>query len=70
VFLIAQVAGHLLSQRPFQHGLGHLGQQPIRAQQLRALLLGAAQQLISELLIDQRPAPRRALTVSAHSRSV
>ena len=56
VLVIAQVAGHLLSQGPFQHRLGHLGQQPIRAEQLRALGLGLAQQLIRQLVIDQRPA--------------
>ena len=56
VFLIAQVAGHLLSQRPLQHRLGHLGQQPVRAEQLDALGLRLAQQLIGQLLIDQRPA--------------
>jgi hypothetical protein len=65
------VTGHLLGQRPFQHGLGHLGQQPIRAQQLRTLGLGAPQQLISQLLINQRPAARRALIMfAAHLRSV
>ena len=35
-----------------------LGQQPIRAQQFRALRLGLAEQLISQLVIDQRPAGR------------
>jgi len=42
VFLIAQVAGHLLGQRPLQHRLGHLGQQAIQAEQLHALGLGLA----------------------------
>src|SRR5262249_39646083 len=70
VFLIAHVASHLPSQRPFQPRLGHLGQQPIRAQQLRALGLGAIQQLTGQLVIDQRPAARRALTFAAHLRSV
>jgi hypothetical protein len=55
VLVIAQVAGHLLGQRPFQHRLGHLGQQPVRAEQLHALGLGLAQQLIGQLVIDQRP---------------
>jgi hypothetical protein len=36
------VAGHLLNQRPLQHSLGHLGQQPVRAEQLHALGLGLA----------------------------
>lgn len=40
VVLIAQVAGHLHGQRPLQHRLGHLGQQPIRAEQLEALIRG------------------------------
>jgi hypothetical protein len=30
---MTHVAGHLLSQRAFQHGLGHLGQQAVRAEQ-------------------------------------
>ena len=55
VLLIAQVPGHLLSQRPLQHRLGHLRQQPIGAQQLGPLRLRLAQQLIGELLIDKGP---------------
>jgi hypothetical protein len=72
VFVIAQVAGHLLGQRPFQHRLGHLGQQAVRAQQLGPLLLGPAQQLIGELLIDQGPPARRITTsgFAGHHRSV
>lgn len=31
VLFIAQVHGHLLGQRPLQHGPGHLAQQPVRA---------------------------------------
>ena len=58
MLLIVQVAGHLLSQRTFQQRLGHLGQQPVRAEQLGALGLRPAQQLIRQLLIDQRPAAR------------
>jgi hypothetical protein len=54
MLLIAQMRGHLLGQRPFQHGPGHLGQQAVRAQQLHALGLRLAQQLISQLLINQR----------------
>jgi hypothetical protein len=53
------VAGHLLGQRPLQHRLGHLGQQAIRAEQLHALGLRLAQQLVRQLLIDQRPPGRR-----------
>jgi hypothetical protein len=71
VFVIAQVASHLLSQRPLQHRLGHLRQQPIGAQQLHPLGLGLAQQLIGQLLIDQR-APGRpiAIALAGHHRSV
>ena len=71
VFLIAQVPGHLLSQRPFQHRLGHLGQQPVRAEQLDTPGLGLAQQLIRQLLINQRPAARLiAIGLTGHLRSV
>ena len=66
----ARLAGHLLGQGALQHGLGHLRQQPIRAQQLCAFRLGTAQQLIGQLVIDRRPAARRALTFAAHLRSV
>ncbi len=52
--LMAQVPGHLLGQRPLQHGLGDLGQLPVRARQLHALGLGLAQQLVGHLLVDQR----------------
>ena len=52
VLLITQVTGHLLGQRPFQHRLGHLGQQAVRAEQLRPFGLGLAQQLIGQLVID------------------
>jgi hypothetical protein len=31
------MTGHLLRQRPLQLSLGHLGQQPVRAEQLHAL---------------------------------
>jgi hypothetical protein len=58
MLVIAQVAGHLLSQGPLQDGLGDLGQQSLRAQQLHALGRSLAQQLISQLVIDQRPAAR------------
>jgi hypothetical protein len=65
------VPGHLLSQRPLQHRLGHLGQQPVRAEQLRALSPGFIQEMIGQLLIDQRPAARlAALALARHSCSV
>jgi len=68
MFLITQVAGHLLSQRPLQHGLGSpetTGHQGRAARRL-------PQQLISELLIDQRPRgrPITALGFAGHHRSV
>jgi hypothetical protein len=64
------MAGHLLSQRPFQHRPGHLGQQPVRAEQLGALGLGPVQQPVGEFLIDQRPAARLAIAFAGHSCSV
>ena len=71
VLLIAQVAGHLLGQRPLQHRPGHLGQQAVRAEQLRPFGMGLAQQLIRQLLIDKRPGSRLpALTFAGHLRSV
>jgi hypothetical protein len=71
VFVIAQVAGHLLSQGPFQHGLGHLGQKAVRPEQLDTFGLGLAQQLIRQLIIDQRAAARRAaIGFAGHHRSV
>jgi hypothetical protein len=72
VLVIAQVAGHLLSQRPLQHRLGHLGQQAIRAEQPDTFGLGLAQQLVGQLLIDHRPPARRPVTLgfAGHHRSV
>jgi hypothetical protein len=71
VLLITQVPGHLLGQRPFQQRLGHLGQQTVRAEQRGALGLGPAQQLIRQLLIDQRPGGRLiAVGLTGHPRSV
>ena len=58
VLVIAQVASYLLGQGPFQHHFGQLGQQPVRAEQLRALGQGLTQQLISQVVIDKRPAAR------------
>jgi hypothetical protein len=64
-------AGRLRRQRPFQHRPGHLGQQPVRAEQLRALGPGPAQQLVGQLVIDQRPAGRLpAFWFAAHLRGV
>jgi hypothetical protein len=71
VLVIAQVAGHLLSQSPLQHRLSDLGQQAVRAEQLDALGRRLAQQLIGQLLIDQRPALRAlAIGFAGHHRSV
>jgi hypothetical protein len=70
VFLVARVAGHLLGQRPFQHGPGHLRQQTVRAEQLRALGLGPPQQLIGQVIIDQRPARLPAFRITGHVRTV
>jgi hypothetical protein len=58
VFLLAEVAYHLLSRGAFQDGLGHLGQQSARAEQFHALGLGLGEQLIGQFVIDQRPARR------------
>jgi hypothetical protein len=71
VFFIAEVPGHLLSQSALQHGLGDLRQQAIRAEQLHALGLRLAQQLVRKLLINQRrPVRRIAATLAGHHRSV
>jgi hypothetical protein len=70
VLFIAQVPGHLLGQRPFQHRLGHLGQQPVRAEQLRALGLGPVQQMVGQLIVDQRAAARLTIAFAGHLRSV
>ena len=48
------VLGELVAPRPLEHRPGHLAQQPVRAQQLRALGLRATQQLVGELLVNQR----------------
>lgn len=49
VFVIAQVLGHLRIQRGFEHVLGQLVEQAVRADQLDALFLRLRQQLLSEL---------------------
>jgi len=71
MLVIAQVASHLLGQRPLQHRPGHLGQQAIGPEQLHALGRRLAQQLIGQLLIDQRPPGRWPITgFAGHHRSV
>jgi hypothetical protein len=71
MLVITEVTGHLLGQRPLQHRLGHLRQQPIGTQQLDPFGLGLAQQLIGQLFIDQRPPARRAaIGFAGHHRSV
>jgi hypothetical protein len=71
VLLITQMRGHLLTQRPLQHGLRHLRQQAIRAEKFHTLGLRFAQQLISQLLVDQRrPRGLPALRLTGHHRSV
>jgi hypothetical protein len=65
------MAGHLLGQRPLQHRLGHLRQQAVRAEQLHALGLRLAQQLVRQLLIDQRRRGRPVtVALAGHHRSV
>jgi hypothetical protein len=53
MFLIAQMLGEFLTERPLQHGLSDLRKHLIRAKQLRALSLHPTQHLIGELLVDQ-----------------
>jgi hypothetical protein len=65
--LIAQMVGQLLSQRPLQHRLGHLLQQPALTQQLHALFLGLRDQVLGQLLIDQ---PSLRSTALAHRLSL
>jgi len=67
VLVIAQMFGQLLTQRPLQNRLGHLRKQPIRAEQLHALGLRPSQQLIRQLLIDQRRITIRHIRSVAHN---
>jgi hypothetical protein len=67
VLLIPEVLGHLLGKRPFQHGLGHRREQPVRSQQLSTLGLGLGQQLVGQLVIDQRLAGLSLPLVRHHS---
>ena len=53
------------------NGPGHLGQQAVRAQQLHALGLRLAQQLVRQLLVDQRrPSRVPVARITSHHRSV
>lgn len=49
-----------LTQGPLEDRPGDLGQQPVRAEQLDPLGVGAGQQLLGELVVDH---PRRRLPV-------
>ena len=62
------MVGQLLAKSPLEHRLGHLSQQPARAQQLDAFCLGARDQLICERLIDKRR--RLVRFLDPHDRSV
>jgi hypothetical protein len=71
MFLIAQMLGHLLGQRTFEHRLGHLAQQTVRAEQLNPFGLRPSQQLISQRGVDQRRTIRRlTVTHAGHDLSV
>jgi hypothetical protein len=59
MLLIAQVRGELFVQCPLEHRLGHLGQQPARAEQLDSFGLRLGQQLVRGRRVDQRPLTRR-----------
>jgi hypothetical protein len=71
MFLMAQVLGHLLIQRPLQHRLGQLFQQPLLASQRHALLPGTGHQLLRKLLLSGRlrlvlPLARHAVYCRGH----
>lgn len=51
VFLIAEVLGHLLIERGFEHRLGQLFEQPVGPGQRQALLLRQPDQLDRSLLL-------------------
>ena len=53
VLLIAEVLGHLLAQRRLDHRLRELLEQPVRAGQRQALLLGHPDQLDRGLLLSR-----------------
>jgi pimeloyl-ACP methyl ester carboxylesterase len=57
-----------VSQRPLQHRLGHLRQQAIGPEQLHPLGLRVAQQLVNQLVINQRPTSRPIAVGSAGHR--
>ena len=67
VLLVPEVLGHLLVQRGLQHGLGELLQQPVRAGQRQALLLGQPDQLLRRA---SPPPTARPSSSSATSSSV
>ncbi|MGB8382022.1 MAG: hypothetical protein WCG47_12425, partial [Dermatophilaceae bacterium] len=46
--------GQLLTQRPFEYGLGDLAEQPIRAEQFHTLRLGRREQLVGHRRMNQR----------------
>ena len=54
VLVMTEMLGQLLVQRRFQHRLGQLLQQPIRASQRQALLPGPGHQLLGHLLLSGR----------------
>ena len=54
VLLIAEMLGHLLAQRGLDHRLGQLLEQPVRAGQRQALLLGQPDQLGRSLLLSRQ----------------
>ena len=55
VLVVAEVDRQLLTQRPLEDRPGDLRQQPVRAEELHPLRLGAGQQLVGQPVIDQRP---------------
>ena len=52
VLVVAEVDREFLTQCPLEDRPGDLGQQPVRAEELHPLGLGAGQQLVGELVID------------------
>ena len=51
MFFVAEVLGHLRIQRGLEDILGELIEEPVRAHQLHALLLGLRQELLGQLLL-------------------
>jgi len=54
MFLVSEVLGHLLAERGLQDRLGRLLEQPVRAGQRQALLLGQPDQLDGGVLLGRR----------------